>query len=84
MDIASEEQTKTDVQAVHDLVDSYVLNTRTIVLTVVQANNDIVNQGIIQKSKRLDTDVERTIGNITKADLFDPLHGGSNYEGRDP
>ena len=54
----------------HSLVDSYVENSRTIILAVVQANNDIANQGIIQKSKKHDRRGERTIGIITKPDLL--------------
>ena len=56
--IAHEEQTEADVRAVHYLVDSYVQNTRAIILAVVQANNDIANQDIILKSKRLSTRME--------------------------
>ena len=68
--VADEEQTERDVQTVHDLVDSYVANPRTIILAVVQATNDIANQGIIQKSKRVDTAGQRTVGIITKPDLI--------------
>ena len=67
--VANEEQTEADVQAGHDLVDSYVQNMRTIILAVVQANNDIANQGIIQKSKKFDKDGERTTGNHYKSGL---------------
>lgn len=68
--VVNEQQTEDDVQAVHSLVDSYVENSRTIILAVVHANNDIANQGIIQKSKRHDRRGERTIGIITKPDLL--------------
>lgn len=68
--VVNEDQTEADVQAVHDLVDGYVQNTRTIILAVVQANNDIANQAIIQKSKKFDRYGERTIGIITKPDLL--------------
>lgn len=68
--VVNEQQTEDDVQAVHSLVDSYVENSRSIILAVVQANNDIANQAIIQKSKRHDRRGERTIGIITKPDLL--------------
>ncbi|KYG40913.1 hypothetical protein M433DRAFT_159716 [Acidomyces richmondensis BFW] len=68
--VPSDDQTEADVQAVHDLVDTYVQNTRTIILAVVQATNDIANQGIIRKSKKFDRRGERTIGVITKPDLL--------------
>ncbi|KAL8783924.1 MAG: hypothetical protein Q9195_009234 [Heterodermia aff. obscurata] len=68
--VANEEQTEFDVQTVQNMVDSYLTNARTIILAVVQANNDIANQGIIQKSRRLDPAGERTVGIITKPDLI--------------
>ncbi|MCJ1460236.1 hypothetical protein MMC28_010615 [Mycoblastus sanguinarius] len=68
--VADDEQTEDDVRTVQDLVDSYVANPRTIILAVVQANNDIANQGIIQKSRRFDQAGERTVGIITKPDLI--------------
>ncbi len=68
--VANEEQTEEDVQTVQHLVDSYVANPRTIILAVVQANNDIANQGIIQKSRRFDKAGQRTVGIITKPDLI--------------
>ena len=68
--VANEEQTENDVQTVQSLVDSYVANPRTIILAVVQANNDIANQGIIQKSRRVDKAGQRTVGIITKPDLI--------------
>jgi len=39
-------------------------------LAVVQASNDIANQGIIQKSRRYDKQGQRTVGIITKPDLI--------------
>ena len=68
--VANEEQTDDDVETVQNLVDSYVSNPRTIILAVVQASNDIANQGIIQKSRRFDKKGLRTVGIITKPDLI--------------
>ena len=68
--VANEEQTEDDVQIVQGLADSYVANPRTIILAVVQAGNDIANQGIIQKSRRVDKAGQRTVGVITKPDLI--------------
>ena len=45
--VANEEQTEEDVQLVSRLVDTYLESSRTIILAIVQANNDIANQGII-------------------------------------
>jgi hypothetical protein len=68
--VPNEEQTELDVQTVHNLVDSYVANPRTIILAVVQAGNDIANQAIIQKSRSFDKGGQRTVGIITKPDLI--------------
>ncbi|KAH0266898.1 dynamin GTPase, partial [Aureobasidium melanogenum] len=68
--VPNEEQTEDDVDIVHDLVDQYLKNPRTIILAVVQAGNDIANQGIIRKSREFDVDGERTVGIITKPDLI--------------
>ncbi|KAK5017525.1 hypothetical protein LTR16_000588 [Cryomyces antarcticus] len=68
--VANEEQTENDVETVQNLVDTYITNPRTIILAVVQASNDIANQGIIQKSRRVDKAGQRTVGIITKPDLI--------------
>jgi len=68
--VANEEQTEEDVELVGRLVDSYLKSSRTIILAVVQANNDIANQGIIQRSRKFDKAGQRTVGIITKPDLI--------------
>ncbi|KAK5110237.1 hypothetical protein LTR85_001307 [Meristemomyces frigidus] len=68
--VPSEKQTEDDLETVHALVDTYVGNTRTIILAVVQANNGIANQGIIQKSRKHDPLGQRTVRIITKPDLI--------------
>lgn len=68
--VPSEEQTDNDVDTVHNLVNSYAKNPRTIILAVVQAGNDIANQTIIKKSKLYDVYGHRTVGIITKPDLM--------------
>jgi hypothetical protein len=68
--VPNEEQTEDDVRTVHNLVDTYAQNPRTIILAVIQAGNDIANQPIIQKSKTFDQGGLRTVGIITKPDLI--------------
>jgi GTPase SAR1 family protein len=68
--VANEEQTDEDVQLVARLVDTYLQSPRTIILAVVQANNDIANQGIIQRARKFDRAGQRTVGIITKPDLI--------------
>jgi GTPase SAR1 family protein len=59
-----------DVQIVADLVDKYLESSRTIILAVVPAANDIDTQGIIQRARKFDPIGERTVGIITKPDLI--------------
>lgn len=68
--VASEEQTEEDVGLIGRLVDTYLQSSRTIILAVVQANNDIANQGIIQRARKYDQAGQRTVGIITKPDLI--------------
>ncbi|KAJ4194581.1 hypothetical protein NW759_016514 [Fusarium solani] len=68
--VSNEEQSDDDVGAVRDMVASYLQNSRTIVLSVLQASNDIANQGIIKLARQFDPDGGRTVGIITKPDLI--------------
>ncbi|KAK6531085.1 hypothetical protein TWF281_007910 [Arthrobotrys megalospora] len=68
--VANDEQTDSDVRLVEALVDRYIESTRTIIIAIVQATNDIANQRIIQKALKIDPDGERTVGVITKPDLI--------------
>lgn len=68
--VANEEQTEEDVEIVQSLIDDYIEKPRTIILAVVQASNDIANQRIIQKARKVDRAGQRTVGIITKPDLI--------------
>ncbi|KAK2006509.1 putative dynamin GTPase [Colletotrichum eremochloae] len=68
--VENEEQTKRDVEVVHQLVENYIRSPRTIILAVIQAGNDIANQPIITKARGFDIDGLRTVGIITKPDLI--------------
>ena len=59
-----------DIKLVENLVDSYLRNSRTIILAVVRATNDIVTEPIIQRARHFDRSGERTVGIITKVDLI--------------
>ncbi|KAH1353397.1 hypothetical protein KXV31_002325 [Aspergillus fumigatus] len=67
--VSDYDEGEADVQLVNTLIDSYLANTRSIILAVVQASNDIQNQNIIQRARRFDKLGERTVGIITKPDL---------------
>jgi len=70
-------QSRTDVELVSQLVDSYIKNKRTIILAVVTAKNDYANQIILQRARQFDPTGDRTLGIITKPDT---LHTGSESE----
>lgn len=63
--------TKEDKEMVREMVESYMENPRSIMLTVVPANVDIATQEIIEMAREQDPHGERTIGVITKPDLVD-------------
>lgn len=68
--VPNEEQTQEDVDSVHDMVRTYLESSRTIILAVLQAGNDMANQPIIKLARQYDPDGERTVGIITKPDLI--------------
>jgi GTPase SAR1 family protein len=75
--VPNEEQSDEDVEMVHRLVESYLQSSRTIILAVVQAGNDIANQPILRKAREFDPNGLRTVGIITKPDL---INDGTEYQ----
>ncbi|KAL4972590.1 P-loop containing nucleoside triphosphate hydrolase protein [Aspergillus desertorum] len=67
--VASEEQAEEDIRTVHNIAETYLQSSRTIILAVVQASNDIANQGIIKMAGKYDPDGQRTVGIIAKPDM---------------
>ena len=70
-------QTAAEVDLVHELVQSYMKERRSIILAVVSAKNDYANQVILKLARQVDSEGLRTIGVITKPDL---LPAGSDSE----
>ncbi|GFF56498.1 interferon-induced GTP-binding protein Mx1 [Aspergillus udagawae] len=68
--LISVSENEDDLQLVNDLVNSYLENSRTIILAVVPASSDVDTQSIIQRARRFDKDGLRTVGIITKPDLI--------------
>ncbi|KAE8356356.1 P-loop containing nucleoside triphosphate hydrolase protein [Aspergillus coremiiformis] len=62
---------KADIHVVRDMVETYMRNPRSIMLTVVPANVDIATQEIVEMAREYDPNGERTIGVLTKPDLVD-------------
>ncbi|SMR60812.1 unnamed protein product [Zymoseptoria tritici ST99CH_1E4] len=70
-------QTTEDKNLIHSLVETYLMEERTIVLAVVPATNDLVNNAIFDKCRKVDPKFARTLGIITK---MDKLPAGSKAE----
>jgi hypothetical protein len=68
-----------DVQLVRKLVESYMSNSRSIILAITTAKNDIENQIVLKLVEKHDPEGARTLGIITKPDT---LHAGSGTESR--
>ncbi|KAF2096941.1 hypothetical protein NA57DRAFT_42231, partial [Rhizodiscina lignyota] len=62
-------QTAEDIQTVSQLVQSYMRNSRSIILAVIPASNDAATQVILTWAREIDEKGERTLGVITKPDL---------------
>lgn len=65
-------QTAEDVQLIHDLINDYIKEKRTIIMAVVSAKNDYANQIILKKCREVDPKGLRTLGIITKPDFLEP------------
>lgn len=65
-------QTKKDVELIHELVEEYISNERTIILAVISAKHDYAIQSILSKARAVDPDGKRTLGIITKPDTLRP------------
>ncbi|KAM5476907.1 hypothetical protein MauCBS54593_000178 [Microsporum audouinii] len=59
-----------DSSVVEGLVNSYLENSRTIILAVIPATNDVETQPIIRAARQFDIEGVRTIGVVTKTDLI--------------
>ena len=63
--------TEADKKLVEAMVQRYMDNPRSIMLTVIPANVDIVTQEILTMAEKADEDGHRTLGVLTKPDLVD-------------
>ncbi|MCJ1472546.1 hypothetical protein MMC13_001195 [Lambiella insularis] len=66
-----------DVKLVAEITDHYISQPRTICLAVISATNDVANQIILTKVRKVDPHGDRTLGIITKPDR---LYSGSDSE----
>lgn len=61
--------TNSDVALIRAMVESYMQNSRTIILAVMPSNVDISTQEILKMAETADPDGARTMGVLTKPDL---------------
>jgi hypothetical protein len=60
--------TKEDITMINQMVEGYMMNPRSVMLTVVPSNGDIALQDILQKAEEIDPKGIRTFGILTKPD----------------
>ena len=65
------DESESIIEDIQLLIKDYLINDRCVMLTVVPANIDFHNSGIIQDAKKYDPSTFRTIPVITKPDLID-------------
>ncbi|MCJ1474752.1 hypothetical protein MMC13_003412 [Lambiella insularis] len=70
-------QDEEGVEFVESLISSYMQNSRSVILAVISAKNDIALQKVTSFTRKVDPQGLRTIGIITKPDT---LSRGSNME----
>jgi hypothetical protein len=70
-------QTAEDVKLINEVVQGYMRESRTIILSVVSAKNDYANQIVLKLARQADPHGGRTMGVITKPDTLLP---GSDSE----
>jgi hypothetical protein len=63
--------TKADILLVRNMVQGYMENPRSVMLTVIPANVDVATQEILEMARDVDPDENRTLGVLTKPDLVD-------------
>lgn len=66
------QQSAADVQLVQDVVQSYMSESRSVILAVVSAKNDFANQIVLRLARDADPSGDRTLGVISKPDTLVP------------
>jgi GTP-binding protein EngB required for normal cell division len=78
-EVENRNQSSTDVNIVHDMVERYMSRPRSIILTVVSAKSEYVLQKVTRMAKNADPRGLRTMGLITKPDTLDVGSQSENY-----
>lgn len=67
---ATKDASEADKELIHELVQDYMHNPRSIILAVVSAKNDAANQIILSLVKKIPNGASRTLGIVTKPDCI--------------
>ncbi|KAG6356877.1 hypothetical protein INS49_014752 [Diaporthe citri] len=73
------EQTLEDKELVNELIEKYMQESKSIILVVVAANNQLANQSVLSRAKQHDPHNKRIVGVITKPDLVDGYANEKKY-----
>lgn len=76
---ATSEQTLQGKEVVDELIDKYMRESKSIILVVVAANNQLANQSVLSRAKAHDPQSKRIVGVITKPDLVDSSANEKKY-----
>lgn len=76
---STSEQSLEDKQLVNELIEKYMQASKSIILVVVAANNQLANQSVLSRAKLHDPQSKRVVGVITKPDLVDGYANGKKY-----
>ncbi|KAI1746424.1 P-loop containing nucleoside triphosphate hydrolase protein [Xylaria scruposa] len=69
---ATADQTLEDKKMAKEIAEHYMKQPKSIILTVVAANNNLANQKVVDLAMKHDPSRERTLGVVTKPDLTAP------------
>ncbi|OJI99742.1 hypothetical protein ASPVEDRAFT_60628 [Aspergillus versicolor CBS 583.65] len=64
-------QTEEDKGIIRGLIQNYIIDKRTIILAVMDARNNLANQGVFSMARAADPAGKRTVGIITKCDAVE-------------
>ncbi|KAL1870870.1 hypothetical protein Daus18300_004959 [Diaporthe australafricana] len=76
---ATSDQTLQGKTIVDELIDKYMQESKSIILVVVAANNQLANQSVLTRAKLHDPSSRRIVGVITKPDLVDSSANEKKY-----
>ena len=76
---ANDNQTKQDVLDAEEIVRIYAKNEQSLMLAIISAETELVNQKALELTSEFDPTGNRTIGVITKPDILPPGHERIDY-----